>query len=142
MTRFDDWDIRLHHAFEDAKHKPFAWGVNDCMTHATSMIQAMTGVDVYADFRGKYKTDIGALKRIRAAGHDSLIGLVEELAEKNGLKEIPVAFAQRGDLVYYPQVDQGAFAIVHHNGIHAVGVGESGLMRLKTLDAKRAWRIG
>jgi len=141
MQRFEDWDIRLGAAFEAAQSKPFAWGDHDCMTHACTMIHAMTGVDPYADFRGKYKTSLGALKQIKARGSETLLDLVEDLTEKHGMKEIPVAFAQRGDLVYFDVDQYGAFAIVHHNGIHTIGVGESGLMRLKTLDGKRAWRV-
>ena len=46
-------------------HQPFVWGTNDCCTFPADAIEAFTGTDLAADFRGKYSTEAEAFALIK-----------------------------------------------------------------------------
>ena len=48
--------------------QPFAWGTQDCCLWAADAVQALTGLDHAAEFRGTYQTAVGAAKALAAAG--------------------------------------------------------------------------
>lgn len=141
MKRREDWPERLHAAILLRTGKPFAWGSNDCILMACSLIEAMTDHDPAASFRGQYTTQTGATKAIQTAGSPSLEKLVETIAANNGMKEVGIKFAQRGDLVMFETNDGPSFGIVHPNGRDAILIGQDGLRRLPVLEAHRAWRV-
>jgi len=135
--RFDDWPQRMEAAIRARRDLPLDWGVHDCATFASDVIQAMTGEDFFAPFRGRYTTALGAVRAIRRAGFDTLA----DFAAANA-PAVPVAFARRGDLLFYPTGAGGigSLAIVESNIAYAAGV--TRLDRLPAADAVAAYRIG
>jgi hypothetical protein len=133
---------------------PFAWGSNDCALFAADAILAHTGIDIAADFRGKYSDEAGAFALIRsvtgagtnpatavgdvAAWCAQRFGLVE-WASPDG-KPLPL-HAQRGDLVVMENGGVLIAGIVHLNGRHLVSMAESGPVRLPLSAARRAWKV-
>ncbi len=134
MTRLVNWEARLFDAIKRHADRPFCWGTSDCVSLAADAVEAQSGVDPMAGFRGRYTTEIGA-KRILAK--ESLKGLSGVL---DGLfPSVDVNHAQRGDLglVEY----DGANCCVVVMGAHAVGKSISGRLLLPVQLIKQAYKV-
>lgn len=146
MKRYENWPELLDVAISKYSKEKFAWGSNDCILFACSVIAAITGIDPAASFRDSYISMAGARETVLAAGHATLQSLVCALAEVNGMREIHPNHAGRGDMVSF---DNGStkrilactFGIVGHDGVNAVFVSHSGLLLKPTAACSRAWRV-
>lgn len=126
-------------------NEPFSWGANDCAMFAADAIEAMTGVDVAAEFRGKYSTKLGAFKAIKKiVGGSTVADAAVYCAEKHGLREYQYPLmAKRGDLaIVRNDVGEEIAGIVALNGRHVWVPGNSGLVSLSIMDVIRSWSIG
>lgn len=145
LTRNEHWATRgLHDFLLSRKDTPFTWGENDCCMFAADAIQATTGIDIAADFRGRYNDADSALAAIESVtGGKSVEDAAAYCASKHGLIELhEPLMAQRGDLVLVDDPTQGTIAgIVHLNGRHVAVVGERGLKARSIRHIKRAWRV-
>lgn len=145
LTRVRHWDTCAFHQFLiERAQAPFAWGGNDCALFAADGIEAMTGVDIAADFRGNYSDRDGAFALIgELTGGSSVAGAAAWCAAKHELPEWPNAkFAQRGDLVVFTNSTGELIAgLVHLSGRHIVAVGEEGLYRFPITAVERAWHV-
>lgn len=92
--RLHDWPERLSKTIAAARGTPFAYGRHDCCIFAADCVEALTGIDLAADWRGKYDDEIGGMK---LAGVRSL----EQLASRYFAAVHP-AYAHRGDLALAP----------------------------------------
>lgn len=138
--RHSQWQARMHTFLLDRASTPFSFGTNDCALFVSDHINEITGLDIAAEVRGTYSTELGAAKQFAAAG--GLDNHFSNIATEHGFKEIPVVYAQRGDALFNPQDGQPALMVMDFDGIHAVGVHESGLVRVRALgNCTRAWRI-
>lgn len=134
-----------YHNFLLARAKvDFQWGTNDCALFAADGIEAITGIDIAEDFRGKYIDEAGALAAIKSvAGGSSIADAAAYCAEKHAMKEWPKPlFAQRGDLVVFENGANLIAGLVHLSGRHVVTVGPEGLYRFCITSVKRAWHTG
>lgn len=148
LARQKHWATRAYDSFLRSRAKtPFAWGAHDCALFAADGIQAITGVDIAADFRGKYTTEAGALVAIKAiCGGATVADAAAYCAGKHGLKEWTnkkgapqPLFARRGDLVVFEApTGQLVAGLVHLSGC-IVAAGETGLFRFPISKALRAW---
>lgn len=144
LTRVDHWATRSFHNFLlERAREPFAWGKNDCALMAADGIERMTGVDIAADFRGKYQTEAEAFALIRAVtGGETVEDAARWCAEKFALPAWPVPLcAQRGDLVVLVDEGRTIAGLVHLNGRDIAAVGEGGLKRIPITAAYRAWHV-
>jgi hypothetical protein len=144
LTRVDHWDTRSFHHFLVARAPlPFAWGENDCALFVADGIEAMTGVDIAADFRGRYHSEAEALDLIREiTGGEAVADAAAWCADKFGMREwLHPLCAQRGDMVTLADAGRVISGLVHLNGRHIVAVGEMGLKRLPISAALRAWHV-
>lgn len=143
LQRKQYWDTRAYHDFLLERAKlPFVWGVHDCALFAADGIQAITGVDIATDFRGKYSDEAGAMALIKSvAGGSTVADAAAYCAQKYALAEWPrPLFAQRGDLVVAKQGDGLIAGLVHLNG-HVVAAGEKGLMIMPITTVQRSWHV-
>ncbi len=147
MTRRCDFAERLSGALDERRNRPFAWGRNDCALLACGLVDAATGVDYAAPFRGRYRTATGAARALRRfLGPPSLklrrAGLLEAAAEKitqdNGLEEVPPLMAQRGDFVLVDAAEGPALGVCL--GSHIIAAGPAGAVMRPLGAARRAWR--
>ena len=146
MTRLTDWPERLDAAIEVARHRPFAWGRQDCVTFAAACIEAVTGVDPIAGLPRWYDRD-EAVATIRHAsgGRRSLAAAIDRIMTAFGWEGIDPAFLSRGDLCL-ASGRRGRFATIC-TGPRLAAPGPSGLafFPLSLACASRvraAWRIG
>ncbi|HYD39124.1 MAG TPA: hypothetical protein VEA60_16015 [Allosphingosinicella sp.] len=109
-----DWDERLAAWAEKAWVEPHRFGRHDCLLAALDAVEAQTGRDFAQGHRRKWRSRTGGARYLRSLGLSSL-----EAAIDLCLDEVPVAFAQRGDLVLVdgaPGVCLGAEALIVHPG--------------------------
>jgi hypothetical protein len=150
LTKHPHWHTQAFDSFlRERAETPFEWGVNDCCLWAADCILANTGVDIADDFRGKYTTKLGAFRTIqKVTGGTSVADAAAYCATKHGLVEhIYPLNCKRGDLVIIQNGETEIAGIVHLNGMHAISVSETGLVRLPIADHNgkpnvvRAWSI-
>jgi hypothetical protein len=150
LKRKQFWDTRHYHQFLlDRAKTPFAWGNNDCATFAADAVESITGVDIADDFRGKYTTQLGALRTINKVTDGSTVAdAAAHCATKHGLLEhTHTLLAKRGDLVVIDNAGTLIAGVIHLNGKDVVSVSEDGLVRLPVCDPTgksnlvRAWSL-
>lgn len=109
-----DWAERLSAWAEKAWAEPYDLGRHDCLLAALDAVEAQTGRDFAEGHRRRWRSRTGGVRYLRSLGFRHLGGLLDSL-----LDPVPVAFAQRGDLVLAdgaPGVVMGAEAMVVHDG--------------------------
>lgn len=134
--RLDDWQARLDAWVAYMHVTPFQWGVHDCGLNASSFVDAQTGVDFAAEFRGKYDSLETGMALLKAKGFDNHADFAASV-----LPEIPPAFARIGDIA---AVDFGAggIALMGVAGQMLIGpmLGHAG--SISRLKACRAFAVG
>jgi len=138
-TRHPQWEQRLHELVDANIDRPYKYGAWDCMLWPAAAIQAVTGKNVGAPHRGKYRSAASASRYLRSIGFDSPEQMLDSIFEQK-----PIGFAMRGDLVLCrtptgdnPGVCYGDYALV---------VGEQGeaegLVKVPRSLWVKAWAIG
>ena len=128
MSRLSDWEARLSAYIAEKRGEAFAWGQHDCCTFSAGAVEAMTGVDAMPEFRGKYDTALGSVR--------ILDGKTLEQVLDDKFAEVPIGFAQRGDLA---MLDCCVGVVA---GDYGWFVAEDGLERVKRPLWDKAWRVG
>ncbi|MBZ9980393.1 hypothetical protein LB521_04430 [Mesorhizobium sp. BR-1-1-8] len=137
LTRLPDWDRRLARLVSGIKDVPGVWGESDCLLTAAAGIEAVTGEDIMAPWRGRYTTEAGAARLMRKEGCEN----VEDVLGKFfGLPPIGRLLARRGDV-----------GVVEQNGVLCAGFvcdrgflcrTESARVFLPQTAMKAAFRVG
>ena len=135
MQRRDDWASRLISVIDAADNKPFAWGKQDCALFAADCVQAMTGEDFAAPFRGRYDTALGSMRALKMMGYASL----EEYVIAVLGEPVNANTAGRGDVVMVDTPEGQALGVVA--GIEAAVAGVNGLVLMPRDSWLSAWRI-
>lgn len=133
--RLSNWEANLHDYMAKMASAEHVYGVSDCALFASGAVLAMTGYDPAAEFRGKYKTELGAARVLRSIGEGDL-----ESTFDAKFPEISTAFAQRGDLIWDGEnvgVCFGAFAV-----FMGAQDAENGLVKIPRTEFVKAWRVG
>jgi hypothetical protein len=92
MHRHPDWHARLTRYLALVSRAPFQPGTLDCATFAAGAVEAQTGVDLAADWRGYTSLEEG-FQRLSQAGLEDHVALVASL-----LEEVPPHLAEPGDI--------------------------------------------
>ena len=137
LKRYGDWPERLN-AFLDQEHK-FVWGESDCCLFAADAVLRITGTDLAAKYRDKYKSEAGAARMLRKA--DGLGNICSKAADQFDLEEVPVLFARRGDMVIFETELGGTLGVVSMDGTMIASIGLSGSVSVPVSMGLRAWRI-
>ena len=129
-SRLPDWEARLNAYVERVSDMTYAYGAHDCGLFCAGAVEAMTGTDPAAVFRGAYSDAVTAAQALRDHGAGTLVGTVASLFD-----EVPPAFAQRGDIVWNGE------AIGLCIGPFALFVSDGGLTRVPRSEWERAFRV-
>ena len=132
--RRPDWKLQLIQYLGEAARRPFRPGEHDCALFAAGAVEAMTGTDFAASFKGRYTTLKGGIRLLRAAGFADHAALAAEL-----LPEIAPAFAAPGDLAVIDTPGGPALGVVQGEGIYVLTPDRLGVLPL--LSAQRAFRV-
>lgn len=136
MVRHADWPQRLATYLQTRANTPFAWSQNDCCSFAGDAVLLMTGCDPMRSLRGRYTTERGALRLIKAAG-----GLQPLVCRYLGMPmEIP-AMASRGDVVLLPNAAGHGPALGLCVGAEAVAAGPTGAALFPMSAVIAAWKV-
>jgi len=135
--RPEDWPEKLAEFIASREGCAFEWGAHDCALFCCDAILAMTGVDMAAEFRGRYSNSGGAARLMRGG----LARVARTVAAQFQLEPIPVRLARRGDPVLVDFGKRLALGIVDLDGMRAVGPGPEGLLRVPLEQCIAAWRL-
>lgn len=137
LPRLRGWEGRLANAIEAARARPYVLGEADCFRMACEAVQALVGVDLWAEHRGTYSTREEAQARVLAYGAT----FTRAFCNIFGAEPWAMAMGRRGDIAEYR--DPGGEA---HLGVvvgAAVAVaGQRGLLFLKRSECRHCWGIG
>lgn len=148
LRRLPGWEARLEAMLLRAEGRDFSWGECDCCLLAADAVQALTGHDPAADWRGLYRSRKEASVRlVTVYGTADLAILATEMLGA----EIPLGQARRGDIAAVPVARQRAFGgvmlgVVEAGGRVACltpGGQPGGGLKMFGLDvARHAWKVG
>lgn len=134
LPRHIDWPQRLAAALEERRETPYAWGTNDCAIFAADMVQAVTGHDLAGPFRGRYRTQAGSRRILKALGWADVEAMADTL--------LPRRFERprRGDVVLYDGKDGPFLGIVWQGGV--VGPGPQRPILWPPSGILACWSVG
>lgn len=134
MTRLSDWETALGRYLGSVEREPFAFGTHDCALFSANAVLAMTGEDPASEFRGKYRSQAGAVRAVRQAGYDDLAAVMD-----TKFPTVEIGYAKRGDVVMH----DGSLGIVMGGFAVFVGgeEGADGLVRVSRAEWERAWSV-
>lgn len=119
-ARLPDWRPRLIDYLHDCVRRPFAHGEHDCALFLAGGVQAMTGVDYAAPYRGRYTSLAEGLRLLRQDGFEDHAALA-----RSALVSKPISMAFEGDGAIVMEARVPALGIVQGAGIYVLH--ESGL---------------
>lgn len=135
MKRLSDWEPRLDIAIAAGRRAPFAYGSHDCLSFPALCIEAVTGVDLFEPFRGRYNDQAGA-----AALVPDMEPFLEDLAQRHAWAAQEPCTARKGDLAAVRLGATFLCAVVY--GSLIIPEAPAGLRRFGLLMAEKVWRIG
>lgn len=139
LIRKPGWIAAYHDVIEDIRRTPFDWSAHECATGlAARVVEAITGHDFAAEYRGRYTTAAGAYRVMRHAGFENLADLAASCLPEY---EHP-SQAHIGDIVAIEDSSIFTFVlgVVSGERIHALS--EAGLGTVDRSKAVRAFRVG
>ena len=148
ISRLPDWPERLVQYLQNKMREPFVWGQHDCVLFALGAAQATTGVGTVDELRGSYSSALGAAREMRCRyGASNLTEAANAVQREWGVDEVPLPFAQRGDIVEVDVISaEGgsgpSLGVVDLDGVHGLFAGPTGVIKVKVKDCRRAWRVG
>jgi len=129
--RISTWEDALVNYIITKRQEPFEYGVNDCCMFAAGAVEAITGEDPMAEFRGQYDSLKTSLQVIKDIGAGTL-----EATMDGKFSEVAIGHAQRGDLAFFDDsvgVVMGGFAYF---------VSDDGLERINRSLWDKCWSVG
>lgn len=137
LRRMSGWEVRLDLVVDAARAEPFVWGRSDCFTFVCECIEALTGEDRAAPWRGRYATERESLRLMAKHGHS----LRQAGDWFFGSEAISARQARRGDAVLFQSPD-GRKPLGICLGAMSAARSFDGLVFLPTVSAVLAWRVG
>jgi hypothetical protein len=138
MKRRGDWHSRLNAFIDSVKRRPFDWATNNCGEHfAAGAVEAMTGVDVAAKWRGRYTSASGAVRVMKNDGFASLGDMVASV-----LPEIHPSRAKLGDIAAIPANGPFGTSLGIVNGEVILVLGEQSMGVVPSARAERVFAVG
>ncbi len=115
MRRHHDWPQRLQAALEARGDTPYAWGTNDCAIFAADMVLAITGHDLAAPFRGRYRTKQGSRRILTTLGWTDVEAMADAMLPRR------LDRPRRGDVVLYDGAFGPFLGVVWNGGVVGPG---------------------
>ncbi len=132
--RLPDWRARLSTHIAGHSRVAYRPGSHDCILFAGGARAAVRGEDLTGPYMGRYTTLEEGFELLHSLGFADHVEAITQ-----GLEEIPVAFAQVGDLVELEGEDGlAAMGVVGGEHIYALLPRGAGIVPLTS--ARRAWR--
>jgi hypothetical protein len=142
-VRVQGWQRLLNQYVIDAQERykcdGFSYAGMHCVTFCADWVQALTGSDPLAAYRGQYTTAEGAATKLAELDGGSLL---QALKNRFGEPSHPT-HAQRGDVAYARLEDGECCGIYFTTGarMHALFLGERGFTLRRARDTDFAFRV-
>lgn len=131
MTRrISNWEQALSDYLASKRKDQFSYGSFDCANFVSGAVEAMTGENPMADV-GKYDSLLTSVKMLKSLGADNLEAFIDTRFE-----EVPIGFAQTGDLAFY---DGSVGVVVNAKAVFATEIGYTMIDRSVLT---KTWRVG
>lgn len=150
VVRVQGWERGLEAAIEAARLKPYVIGQHDCFRLACAVVAALTGVDLWPGWAGRYGTGRGALRHVALFAQ----GDGQPTTERSpaafftraacrlfGAQPVPMAQARRGDIAEFRD-DKGECHLGVVLGSTVAVLDSAGLVFIPRRWAVHAWRVG
>jgi hypothetical protein len=120
---------------------PFAYGRSDCALFVAGAVDAMTGTDLAARFRGQYHSRKEAVALAKSYTGKLALRPFFEFALRD-LPQVPVPCAQRGDIVLVKRAGGDvSLGLVSLDGRSLCSCAKEGFLRYERTLGIRAWRV-
>ncbi|MCI5097532.1 MAG: hypothetical protein MRY77_14550 [Rhodobacteraceae bacterium] len=136
LTRLPDWQPRLRRFLAQSDGRPLIAGKHDCCLFGAGAIEAETGVDLAAPWRGRYSTFRGGYRILRKAGYSDHVALIASF-----LQEIPVFAVRAGDIAIVPSESGDAVGVVQGEAVYVLGL-DGRLSLVPLAPVLRLFRVG
>jgi hypothetical protein len=124
------------------RDEKFKYGARDCCLFTAGCIEAMTGIDIAAWFRGRYSTRKESLALVEErTGKASIQAVIEYVAAEHGFQPVPVSLAQRGDMVLIGKGARAVVGVVSLSGLDVMCLTGNQIVRVALKNATYAWRV-
>lgn len=133
--RLADWRTRLTLYLAERARQPFAPGSHDCALFAAGAVEAITGTDPAAPYRGRYTTERGGLRVLRRDGYADHVALAAAT-----LPERVTGRAAPGDLAVVDGPAGPALGVVQGAAIYVLS--PRGLSLVPLAAANRIFEVG
>jgi len=147
VIRVKNWESRLESYLLENRKRPFKYGSWDCALFVCGAIEAMTGNDPAAWFRGRYTSRAEARELMREkTGTANFYHFFESMAAEFHMPEVAMTLAHRGDMVLVETGGACSLGIVGLDGQRIILAGETragvqGLGFVGLDRGVRAWRV-
>jgi hypothetical protein len=139
VRRHEDWQTRLSQFLASRQSVPFSYGSHDCCLFVADAVIAMTGTDLALQFRTKYRTRLGALRRLNI-NRGGVAAIASAVMIAYRCPEIAIRAAGRGDVILLQMPEGDILGLVSLNGTF-VAAADRGFIEVPRALARRAWRI-
>lgn len=134
--RLEGWEARLDAAVAQAAAADYALGQFDCFRFACLVVEALTGVDRWPEFAGRYSTRRESMAALARYGSS----FTEAGTAFFGVPPVSWRLARRGDVLEFEQ--QGEKHLGVCIGSKVALMSDKGLLRIPVRDCNHAWRVG
>lgn len=137
FERLPDWRARLAAYMALVVREPFRPGTHDCALFAAGAVKVMTGTDLAAPWRGKYRALGAGRAMLRAQGFDDHLALAASM-----LPEVAPSMARVGDVAVVKsdsEGDAGALGVIQGASIYVLT--PSGLALASRLHVIKAFAV-
>lgn len=134
-VRLVDWQDRLTGYLASVSRAALRPGQHDCALFAADAVEAMTGADLAADFRGQYRDYDAGQALLEAGGFADHIDLVRAI-----FPAIAASRAAPGDIAVMPS-DDGRPALGIFQGAGVYCLGRRGLVVVSRLNALEGFSV-
>jgi hypothetical protein len=136
IPRRSDWRGRLFTYVEKVRRSPYKEGTLDCGLFAAGWVEAITGRDVAQSFRGRYKSTLMGLRRIRREGYIDHVDYARSL-----FSIISISQATLGDLAVV-EGEGGIDSLAGVQGPQIFVLSREGLKSIELTKAKQILQVG
>lgn len=133
-ARLPDWRERFAAYISDCRRKPFRPGQHDCGLFAAGAVEALTGMDPAASWRGTYRTIEEAQAALQGAGFADHIEAVAAM-----FPAVAPSLAHDGDLAVVDGDDGPALGVFQRAVVFVLR--PSGMGVVDRMKAKKAFRV-
>lgn len=141
IERREGWETRLAHVIVGATHHSYKLGEHDCFRLALAAVEALTHVDLWPDWQGRYATRLQSLRLLLDFAGPGGNPFTRAFTRLFGVEPSPMSGARRGDIAEYTDAEgQQHLGVVA--GSRVVVLGEHRLLNVSRADCTHCWRIG